>query len=237
MNRLLRGLALGLLLSPAVLLEFSAPAAASPACVAGTLASYESLGSGGCTLGDETVSSFAIGSGATGATRIDPTTLTVTPTANAGDATLTFRTSLTAQANNQDEAFFTYTIAGAPVTLDAINLSGSSETADGAVTYIQNFCVGSGGLACTGISGGLLALDGIQNSDQSGIPNATLLSITSDFELDGGLSGSASGGQFSDHFMDVAPVPLPPSVVCLCTGLAALAFVHRFARRRRLNHV
>lgn len=236
MNRLSRDLSLCLMLSPAALLTFSAAATASPACVTGTLASYESLGSGGCTLGDETVSSFATGSGTTDATPIDPTTLTITPTASAGEATLTFQTSLTAQPTHQDEAFFTYTIAGAPLIFDAIKLTGSSETADGAVTYIQNFCVGSGGLACTGISGSLLALDGIQNSDQSGIPNAPLLSITSDFELDGGLAGSASGGQFSDHFTDVSPVPEPPSLLLLCMGLA-LAFHHGYATRRRLNHV
>lgn len=236
MNGVLGDLSLCVMLSAAALLALSAPAEATPACVTGTLASYESLGSEGCTLGDETVSSFATGSGVTGATPIDPTTLTITPTASAGEATLTFHTSLTAQANNQDEAFFTYTIAGAPVTFDAIDLVGSSETADGAVTYIQNFCVGSGGLACTGIPGSLLTLDGIQNSDQSAIPSAPLLSITSDFELDGGLAGSASGGQFSDHFTDVSAVPEPPSLVLLCMGLA-LASHHRYATRRRLNHV
>src|SRR5580700_7841539 len=60
---------------------------ATPVCVSGgTLASYEALGAGGCTIGPQTVDdfTFSVVSVGGGATAVSDTNITVTPTFGAG---------------------------------------------------------------------------------------------------------------------------------------------------------
>jgi hypothetical protein len=211
--RLLIGLALG----------FLRIASADPVCVNGTLASYELLGSAGCSIGGNTVASFAVVTGITGAVPIDPASVNVMPTGGTLNPALVFETDQQAGAGTLLEAIFTYTIASGVYGADMITLSGSSETGDGAVTDTQNFCAGGnfgpdGVTGCSGsTSGALLTLDGVQNEDQTTLPGSNLLSITDDFVLDGGTFGSASGGTFADRFN---VTPEPASVVLLGgTGL------------------
>ena len=157
----------------------AAVASANSACTMESLASYISLGSGGCTIGADTFASFRIVSpGTAGATAIDPSTVTVTPSGGTTDPTLTFTTSLTTTTPELLEALFNYTVAGANFTSDTLTLSGSSETVDGAVTDVQNYCVGgnfgSDGVdGCPGSAGSHLTLDGAINSDQVTIAGTT----------------------------------------------------------------
>jgi len=202
------------------------------------LASYESLGSAGCTVGQTDVAGFATVSGITGATAIDPSTLVITPTAGTSDALLTFSLNLTATTPALDEAIFTYTVTGPALLSDDIALSNSSETVDGAVTDIQNYCAGGqfgsdGVTGCSGsATGTLLTLDGIQNTDQTSLLGPHLLNVTDDFTLDGGTAGSATGGKFSDHFMFASPVPEPPaSILFLAGAVLAWRCKQQFARR------
>jgi hypothetical protein len=205
---------------------------AGPVCSSGTLATYEALGSTGCTIGAATVASFMAVSGTTGATAINPTTVTVTPSGGTTDPELTFSVSLTATNPTMLESIFTYMISGPAFTMDMITLSGSSETVDGDVTDIQNYCVGGsfgpdGVTGCTGsTSGALLTLDGIQNTDQTTVAGVSLLSITDDFVLDGGTAGTASGGTFLDQYTatSTSTVPEPGAFLLTATGLALSAF-------------
>jgi hypothetical protein len=195
-------------------------------CTTGTLASYEALGSGGCTIGAATVDNFGGVPGTAGATAIDPTTVTVTPGGGGNNTTLTFSVNLTAQTPTLLESIFTYQISGPSFISDMLTLSSSSETADGAVTDIQNYCFGGqfgpdGVDGCTGsATGALLGLDGVQNTDQTPIANINLLSITDDFTLDGGTAGSASGGTFADQFA----TPEPGALLLTFSGLAIVVF-------------
>jgi len=206
-------------------------------CSTGTLAVYEGLGSGGCTIGGATVASFGAVGGTSGATEIGPTLVTVTPSGGTGNPDLTFSVSRTANAPTLLESIFTYTISGPAFTMDTITLSNSSETADGATTDIQNYCIGGnfgpdGVDGCTGsASGVLLALDGVINTGQTTISGATLLSVTDDFTLDGGTAGSASGGTFDDQFTATTSTPEPSAFLLTVSGLALVA-----ARKLRPGH-
>jgi hypothetical protein len=148
------------------------------------------------------------------------------------DPELTFSVSLTATNPTLLESIFTYTISGPAFTSDTITLSGSSETADGDVSDIQNYCIGGsfgpdGVTGCNGsTSGALLTLDGIQNTDNTSIASVSLLSITDDFVLDGGQAGTASGGTFVDQYTatSTSPVPEPGPFLLTATGLALSAF-------------
>jgi hypothetical protein len=219
-------------------------ASAAPLCTTGSLASYISLGSGGCTIGADTFASFTIiTQGTAGATPIDPSTVTVTESGGTTDPSLTFSTTLTANAGQLLEALFNYTVTGASFTSDTLNLSLGSETVDGAVTDIQNYCFGGnfgpdGVTGCAGTNGTLLGLDGIQNTDSTTIPGVSTLGITDDFTLDGGpagTGGTATGGPFADQYTATAnasPTPEPGSLLLTALGCSLAALL----KLRRNNH-
>ena len=204
-------------------------------CFTGSLADYELLGSDGCTIGAVTVGSFTTLSGITGAMPFDPTTVSVTPGGGTDNPQLMFQVNQ-ATSTAVLEAIFNYTISGPAFTMDTITLSGSMETPDGAVTDTQNYCAGGqfgpdGVTGCTGSdSETLLTFDNIQNTDQSAIAGVTSLSITDDFVLDPGMSGSASGGTFVDQYTATSTVPEPGTYALLLCGAALFAF-NRWRRK------
>jgi hypothetical protein len=217
-------------------------ASANSLCSTESLASYIALGSAGCSIGSDTFASFTIISpGTTGATAIDPSVVTVTPSGGTTDPALTFSTNLTAISGQLLEAFFNYTVAGAAFTSDTLNLSNSSEAVDGAVTDIQNYCFGGnfgpdGVDGCNTTNGALLGLDGAQNTDSTAIAGATMLGITDDFTIDGGPpndpGSAATAGTFADQFTanaNASQTPEPGAFLLTALGfsLAALRTIRR----------
>ncbi|MGD0302033.1 MAG: hypothetical protein ABSE86_33555 [Bryobacteraceae bacterium] len=197
-------------------------------CVAGSLASYVSLGTTGCTIGTNVVSSFSVLTGFTGATELSPGTVSITPLGGSSDPELEFTVNDSVDASPALETIFTYRIAGNPYTQSEINLSNSSETGEGAVTDLQNICedgsFGSDGVdGCPGVSDSLLTLDGIQNTDNTPLSALSFLSVTDDFTLDPGPAGSAAGGVFTDQFTARTTVPEPKLTVLLGALVLALA--------------
>jgi len=189
-------------------------------CASGSLSSYVALGTGGCTLGGNTLFNFQILSGTAGATPIAPGDVTIAPLGGTFDPGIDVSLTQTAASGTLLESLFTYQIAGNSFVGSSLTLANSSETADGAVTDIQNFCAGGafgpdGVTGCSGFAGSLLTLDGLQNHDSASFSPTGLLSITDDFTLDGGLQGSASGGSFTDRF-----TATPEPGTFLITGLA-----------------
>ena len=209
-------------------------ASAGP-CVTGSLADYIALGPDGCTIGANTVANFTILIGISGADPISPADLTISPLADTFHPGLQTSTDTSASAGDLLEAFFRYDIFGSTYVASAITLGGSSESGDGAVSYVQNFCAGGvfalGGLSdCTGIPGDLVTLDGTQNQDSAALGPVSFLNVTDDLVFDGGLAGSASGGLVSDRF---TAVPEPSTFLFMGLGLA---FTMRLAwRALRLN--
>lgn len=220
-------------------------ASANSLCTMQSLASYIALGSAGCTIGSDTFASFKIITpGTAGATPIDPSTVTVTPSGGTTDPTLTFSTNLTATGSQLLEALFNYTVAGASFTSDTLTLSPAMETGNGAVTDIQNYCFGGnfgsdGVTGCAGTNSALSTIDGALNTDSTTIPGVTLLGITDDFLLDGGgpsapPPGTATGGTFVDSYTANASVSSTPEPGALL--LTALGFSLAALRTIRRNH-
>jgi hypothetical protein len=212
----------GLVFLASSLLIGLGPCAAAPACSSGTLATYISLGPGGCAIGSNTLYDFQTVGGTAGATEIPTLDVTIIPLGGNFNPGFTASVSQSADANKELETIFTYRISGNSYVGDSITLGGSSETGDGAVTDVQNFCAGGtfgadGLTGCTGSPGSLLTLNGTQNNDSTALGPASLLSVTDDFTLDGGLAGSASGGNFTDRF---SAVPEPLSYWLTVLGLA-----------------
>jgi hypothetical protein len=205
-------------------------------CSVGTLASYVSLGAGGCTIGNNTLYDFKVfTSGTAGATELSKALVSLTPSGGNYDPTLALTVNQTATATAELETFFTYDIKGTSLVGAFAALSGSSETVDGAVSGIENYCLGGsfgpdGVDGCPGASGSLVTLDGIQNTDSAGFSKVSFINVTNDFTLDGGTGGTASGGTFSDSF---AAVPEPVSVALTGLGLM-LAGLWGGAKHRRV---
>jgi hypothetical protein len=160
-----------------------------------------------------------------GATEITADAITVTPTGGTVDPGLTFTVTESAPANTILEALFGYSIAGGSYGGDSIALSGASQTADGSVTYIQNYCAGGtfaadGFSGCGGSTGSLLALYGVQNGDSTALSTVGPVSVTDDLTFDGGSSGTASGGVVADAFTAV-PEPSGFFLMGLAGAVAA----------------
>lgn len=193
-------------------------------CGNGTLASYIALGANGCTIGSNTLFGFQTVSGTAGATTIATSALAITPFGGTTSFGFTAAATQTAGANSLFESIFTYRISGNSYTGSSIALAGSSETGDGAVTDIQNYCAGGtfgpdGVTGCAATPGALVTLDGIQQTDLASFAGVSLLSITDDFTLDGGLGGSAAGGSFTDQFTARAVSAIPEPFGFSLTGL------------------
>ena len=181
-------------------------------CSSGSLATYLALGSSGCTIGGNTLSNFTILTGLSGGTPIAPSSVTLNPMGSTFAPGLTISTSQSASAGVPLEAIFTYDISGPLYNSISAMLSGSSETVDGAVTGIVNFCEGGmfgpdGVSGCASANGSLLTLDGTQNMDSATFSKIATLAVTDDLTFDPGLSGTATGGTFTNSFTAV-PEPL-----------------------------
>jgi hypothetical protein len=203
-------------------------------CVAGSLSAYISLGSGGCTIGTNVVSSFVdFSSGTFGATELPASAVSIVPSGGDTDPQLQFTVNETVDAPPLLETFFTYQISGNPYNQSNIGLSGSSETVDGAVTDLQNLCAdgtfGPDGVdGCTGTPSSQLTLDGAINANSTPLSVISFLSVTDDFTLDPGTAGTASGGVFTDQFTaGTTTVPEPALSVLPCALLFALAALRK----------
>jgi hypothetical protein len=203
-------------------------------CVAGSLSSYISLGTTGCTIGTNVVSSFVdYSSGTTGATELPASAVSIAPSGGDTDPQLQFTVNESVDAPPLLETFFTYQISGNPYNQSQIDLSGSSETGQGAVTDIQNLCAdgtfGPDGVdGCTGTPNSLLTLDGFINTNSTPLSVLSFLTVTDDFTIDPSDAGSASGGVFTDQFtVSTTTVPEPALSVLPCALLFALAALRK----------
>ncbi len=225
----------------AVVVCAGAICSAEPACVSGTLSSYLALGSSGCLIGSNTLFDFVTVGGTTGATAILPSGISLSPFGGTLDPGLNTTINVTANAGSILEALFTYKISGNSYVGSSITLASSSESGDGAVTGVENFCAGGvfgpdGVTGCSGLPGTLVTLDSVQNQDAAAFGPASLLSVTNDFIVDSGLAGSASAGTLTDRF---TAVPEPVNLLLAALGLAVaigLRFIPKsgmFVRRER----
>ena len=214
---------------------------AAASCVGGTLAGYVALGVDGCTIGNNTLYDFKVfTAGTAGATELAASLVNLTPSGGNYNPSLALSVNQTATAPTALETFFTYDISGTGLVGAFAALSGSSATVDGAVSGIENYCLGGsfgadGVDGCPGSNGALvtLAIDGFsQNTDSAGFSKVSFINVTNDFTISGGTAGTASAGTFIDSF---AAVPEPAGIALTGLGLIFSGLCGRAMRRRVPN--
>ncbi len=179
--------------------------AAAP-CVAGTLASYAALGTGGCTIGNNVLANFSQGSALDGTVNIPPGSLKIVPAGGAASPGIIVTANLTASAGQAFSTLINYTISGSNFTSDTITLSNASSSGSGTVTDIQNFCRNGNFQAptfaaqCPGGEGPGSPLVVIGNGSATASVSATTLGITHNLVIDAGSNGTASGAVIIDQF-------------------------------------
>ena len=211
---------LGVALAAVVVFSVLPGTVSAAPCAPGSLQSYiDALA--GCEIGAVTVSDFFELSPPTGATPIDPSTITVTPLADG----LQLGFSAAATAGEFFDVFFGFLAAD---TLGGVSLAinGVSATADGSVSAIEDLCHGAAfvGLSCGGTTSQLVALalaGDTQATDSTTFPPVTLLGVLGDIGIDGALDGSATLETATFRFQSgtTAAVPNPPSALLLSLAI------------------
>ncbi len=212
------------------LAALSTLATAAPLCISGSLSTYVGLGADGCMLGSNTVSAFTILAPITGATAISPNSISVSPINSSTSPGLTFTTSITAERTQVFQLLLMYEIRGFAFTRDSVTLSNASSRGNGAVTEIQNYCLGAKFVpdppnpigTCAGTDGTLVVLN--SGSDDATFSPVNLIAVLHDLTIDGGRNGSATGATVTDQFTArAAPpseiVPEPSAIMLMGSGL------------------
>ena len=207
---------------------------ASP-CVPGTLANYIALGAGGCSVGGTTFFDFSANSLLQGATPIAAADIAVNPLASA--IGLAFGFNVNAGAGDLFDVLIGYGVNGGSFETNSLYMTGSSVTPDGAITAIEDKCIGgtyAGNDPSTACSGtalfpplivfdiGVLA----DLSETALFAPSSFFDVFTEITIDGGLSGSATlNGAVTNQFGEV---PEPSAILLVGSGLFGL-----WARRRR----
>ena len=192
-------------------------------CVPGTLQSYIGLGSGGCQLGPLLFDNFAVASGQSIATAINPSQVQVTPGGSMFLPTLLFTLNSVAGPGTIFESFFRFQAVG-PETAASIALNNPTVSGDGAVTGTLDVCrngtfAGGAPIGCSGTSGSAIAFQiagDSQLSDSATFAFSSFFDVFVDLTIDGGLAGTAS---LPSATVAVAAVPEPATLWLIAAGL------------------
>lgn len=123
-----------------------------------------------------------------------------------------------------------YEIRGFGFTSDSVTLSGSTSRGNGAVTEIQNSCLGASFVpdppnpigTCAGTDGTPLAVLN-SGSDEATFSPVNLIAVLHDLTIDGGPDGSATGATVTDQFTASVPpaeeIPEPSAILLMGSGL------------------
>ncbi len=218
----------------AVLLYVLFPTSAFAAsCLPGSLASYIALGDTGCSVGSARFFNFTDQPVQPGATPIADSGTLVNPVDVAYFPGLRFDVDSDAAAGVFLQRIIGFSVTGASFTGNQVALHGSAVTPDGAVTAIEEKCIGqafTAGGFCAGTSALLVAFDvGVDASllESLAFTPATLLGVVVNIGVDGGTGGSAALGSATTQF---TAVPEPATLALLGMGVVAGLSRRRYSR-------
>jgi hypothetical protein len=215
-----------------VLLAFASAALAAPSdCAPGTLDDYLALGSDGCRLGSRVVSDIALSAPLSGATAIDPATVSVTPSVFGRSGSLSFGFAQSASGGQIFQSTIEGTITpetGTPEIIDLLLINASAGN-DGVVTGLIDLCSEPFAFGtCFGTplppAAALVSASGSFPLARTQTPALPSFGFLQDIVIDAGVSGTAS---LEASRLTFTSVPEPGTAVGLATGLGMLLAVRR----------
>jgi hypothetical protein len=198
----------------------------------GTLQDYIALDPAGCNVGSTLFSEFVLAPPAGFVTPIDPAAIGVVPTTGPFSSGFDLVLDSSAGLGEVFGVLFGFFVSGPSLTGASAALNGSSATGDGAVTVVENVCIGGFFLpfepsGCDGIPDSLIAFDiGLDELTSAKLlfPPANFLHVFKDVTIDGGLLGSGALAGVSNQFH---AVPEPASFGLLVSGFCGLWLLRR----------
>jgi hypothetical protein len=229
---------------------------AAPLCTTTTYTAYQTLGAGGCTIGDETFSNFSAlaFSNSLGVTPLTSDQILVTPSAVGTESSLAFTygtaaNPITITLVDSDQVFafdFTYqAVAATGFILSSIQQAATySNTTPGSVSFTKNAQSTGGGTIFTSAvaDNGSNHVSATYTGPITSVTTAGGSFLIKDAISLQGQTGAVTNSGFTNNFV-VSPgtntgVPEPPVSLLIGSGLVLLASVTRKAaeRRRRVNN-
>ena len=225
-----------------VLIGWLLPAPAfATSCTPGSLASYVALGGGGCSIGTAQFFNFVDLPLQPGAAPIADSNVLVNPL---GAANPGFRFQVNSQAGAGDffDRVIGFSLSGPGFLGSQLTLSGSNVTGDGAVTVLDNDCLGAAfgaGQFCSGIDAQLGGFDlgffGQQLTDSISFASTSPLGVIVDITVDGGTGGTAGLTSATIQFTptpQATAVPEPATLTLLSLGWVAVKGRQRLRNRK-----
>ena len=210
-------------------------ASADP-CPTDTLPTYIGLGTGGCSIGPVQFSGFVSLPIPGFATQIQPADVQVVPINIGLNPGLEFQVNTSAGPGEFLDIVIGYLVSGPLLSQGMLSMTGAAATGDGAVTVIEDFCLGGtfdpdGPTGCTGTTNNLIlfAIEGDSlTTDQLLFAPVSQINVIKDIGVDGGLLGTATLASASNQY---TIIPEPGTLALVGSGLAAAGLLRRRGRR------
>ncbi|MGH9398140.1 MAG: PEP-CTERM sorting domain-containing protein [Terriglobia bacterium] len=198
-----------------------------PACSAGTLDAYVSLGATGCTVGSLEFSNFTFGASAAGTGTILPadSQITVTPQSLPNNYGFKFDAALSPNAGQSQDVTIDYVVrvlAGNPNITD----SALSAEVNGSASANMTECLGGLLPACSGGVTTGLTVTPTQLSDSNTFNGVSTVGVGTDVSANGNATISGEIVQFSTGGTGNT-VPEPASLMLFGSGMVGVAFLIR----------
>lgn len=223
---------------------------AAPVCVSGSLASYEALGAGGCSIGGVTFDGFAFSETGSQQPPINASDVLVQPITGSSDTGLSFQGAFGAGAGMNLDALISFMVSAAPgsITGDSLSMVGA-QTGGGNAQVVETLCAnGSFGAngSCTGTGAfepqalNVFAGTGGQKlfDSETFASAASSLDVVKNIIVQGGTANSASSAGISLVINTVptpggsggpggSQIPEPDTLITLGSGLVLTALLLR----------
>jgi len=205
-----------------VTLLAASSASAIPLCTPGSLSNYLGLGPTGCTIGNTLYTDFGLLPSPPGATQVLPANIGITPLSTPGHTGFEFGLNLNAGSGELLEFLLAFNVSGAAIARNTISLTGATAAGDGAVTLVEDKCLGGtfnpgSFIGCSGIPATLIAFAIEVDAEllqQLVFAPTGLIGVVADIAVDGGPNGTASLTSASVMFQ-AQTVPEPGTLLLI----------------------